>query len=201
MIEAITFDLDGVYFPNGKKNFLSSLTELGVAEDEARRVFLDSPEMNSQYKLGALSDQQYWSWAIKQWELDMTPAEIVDLLIVGYDVDPKVVDTIQRVRQLGYKTLVCSNNFPARVDGLQKRFGFRDNFDAAVFSHEAGAAKPSHQIFSELIARAGVEASAIIFADDSAANVRGAQQAGITAFPYTGFGSFTNRLHEFGVAL
>ncbi len=201
MIEAITFDLDGVYFPNGKKNFLNSLAELGVAASEAKRVFLDSPEMNAQYKVGKLNDDQYWSWAVEQWGLDMTPREVVKLLISGYEVDSNVVNTIKRVRQLGYKTLVCSNNFPARVNGLQERFSFLDDFDAAVFSHEVGATKPSNRIFSELIAKAGVEASAIVFADDNSDNVLGAQQVGITAFAYQGFDDFTDRLQRLGLAL
>jgi len=45
MIKAITFDLDGVYFVNGKSNFISSLGELGVSPEEATRVFLKSNEM------------------------------------------------------------------------------------------------------------------------------------------------------------
>ncbi len=45
-IKVITFDLDGVYFPNGKANFIKSLENLGVSEDEAKRVFLKSTQMN-----------------------------------------------------------------------------------------------------------------------------------------------------------
>lgn len=40
MIKAITFDLDGVYFVNGKSNFISSLVDLGVLKEEIVRVFL-----------------------------------------------------------------------------------------------------------------------------------------------------------------
>lgn len=46
MIKAITFDLDGVYFVNGKSNFISNLVKIGVSEDEVKRVFLKSDEMN-----------------------------------------------------------------------------------------------------------------------------------------------------------
>jgi FMN phosphatase YigB (HAD superfamily) len=67
MIEAITFDLDGVYFPNGKTNFLKALQDRGVSEGEAKRVFLKSDEMNNQYKLGKMSDKDYWMWAASEW--------------------------------------------------------------------------------------------------------------------------------------
>lgn len=56
MIKAITFDMDGVYFVNGKSNFISSLGKLGISEAEAKRVFLQSDEMNYQYKKGLMTD-------------------------------------------------------------------------------------------------------------------------------------------------
>lgn len=51
MIKAITFDLDGVYFVNGKANFITNLQKLGISETEAKRVFLQSDQMNKQIKL------------------------------------------------------------------------------------------------------------------------------------------------------
>lgn len=54
MIKAVCFDLDGVYFLNGKTNFINSLKYLGVSENEAKRVFLKSDQMNKQYKLGKM---------------------------------------------------------------------------------------------------------------------------------------------------
>ncbi len=58
MLKAICFDLDGVYFLNGKSNFIKSLVDLGVTEDEAKRVFLKSDQMNKQYKLGTMTDEE-----------------------------------------------------------------------------------------------------------------------------------------------
>lgn len=121
MIQAITFDLDGVYFPNGKANFVKALGELGVPEDEAKRVFLKSDEMNQLYKNGKMTDEQFWGWAAKERKINKTPQELIDLLVSGYDVDENVVKTVKKVRANGYKTLICSNNFQSRIDGLQKK--------------------------------------------------------------------------------
>jgi len=59
MIKVICFDLDGVYFLNGKSNFIKALGELGVSEDEAKRVFLKSDEMNNRYKIGKMTDEEF----------------------------------------------------------------------------------------------------------------------------------------------
>lgn len=201
MIQAITFDLDGVYFPNGKQNFLKALGVFGVSEDEAKRVFLKSKEMNELYKLGAMTDTDYWAWAAKEWKLDKTPDQLMKLLIESYDVDENVVSTVRAVRKNGYKTLACSNNFPARVQGLQQRFHFLDDFDASVFSYEVKAAKPSETIFTELVKRSGVSAESIVFADDNSDNLAGAQKLGITTFLYQGFDAFIASLKNLGVKI
>lgn len=201
MVEAITFDLDGVYFPNGKANFIKALGELGVSEDEAKRVFLKSDQMNQVYKIGKMTDEEYWSWVAKEWKLQKTAQELIDLLISGYDVDEKVVEIVKNVRKNGYKTLICSSNFPARVNGLQQKFHFLDNFDATVFSYEVGANKPSEKIFQELINRAGVPAESIVFADDRLENLDEAKKLGITTLLYEDFDKFISQLKDLGVKI
>lgn len=199
MIKAITFDLDGVYFVNGKSNFIKSLGELGVSEEEAKRVFLSSDEMNFRYKTGKMTDDEFWSWALQEWKLSISVQEIIDLLIKGYEVDENVAEVVKKVRENGYKTLICTNNFPARINGLQKRFGFLDNFDVVAISSEIGAKKPEKELFEALIAKSGVAANEIFYADDYDAAIETAKSLGIETLYYTDFASFLGRLKELGV--
>jgi epoxide hydrolase-like predicted phosphatase len=201
MIKAICFDLDGVYFVNGKSNFIKNIGKYGVSEDDAKRVFLKSDEMNKMYKQGKMTDDEYWAWAIDQWKVDLSVQELIDLLIEGYEVNENLVKVVKEVRGKGYKTLICTNNFPARIKGLDKRFGLLDNFDACVFSYEVGATKPSTKIFQKLVDRSGVTAEEIVFADDNNANLAGAKEAGIQTFFYEGFEHFICKLKELGVDL
>ncbi len=199
MIKAITFDLDGVYFVNGKSNFIANLGKLGVSESEAKRVFLESHEMNNLYKVGKMTDDEFWTWAGKEWNLSLKPQELIDLLISGYEVDDSVVEVVKKVRKNGYKTLICTSNFPARINGLQKRFKFLDNFDVWALSYEVGFNKPTKELFEELIRKSNVKANEIIFADDHDENVEGAKKVGIHAFIYEGFDKFIEKLKTLGV--
>lgn len=199
MIKAITFDLDGVYFVNGKSNFITNLGKLGVLEDEAKRVFLQSDEMNKLYKTGKMTDDEFWTWAGKEWKLNKTPKELMELLISGYEIDQNVIEVVKKVRASGYKTLICTSNFPARINSLQGKFKFLDNFDAWALSYEIGFNKPSKELFEELIKKSGVNANEIAFADDNVDNVEGARQVGIEAFYYEGFDKFIQRLQKLGV--
>ena len=201
MIKAICFDLDGVYFLNGKSNFIKALTKLGVVEDEAKRVFLKSDQMNKKYKLGKMTDEEYWSWAINEWDLHLTVTEIIDLLIEGYETNERAVEYVKKVRGGGYKTIICSNNFPARVNGLEKRFGFLKDFDAKVFSYEVGMDKPNKEIFKELIAKSGVRAEELFYSDDDESKMIGAKKLGINTFLYTDFDAFIMHLENSGVKI
>ncbi|OGC58081.1 hypothetical protein A2976_02405 [candidate division WWE3 bacterium RIFCSPLOWO2_01_FULL_41_9] len=199
MIKSICFDLDGVYFLNGKSNFIKNLGNYGVSEEDAKRVFLKSDEMNRKYKLGKMTDEEYWSWALKQWNLDMTVQDVIDLLISGYEVNGSAVEYVKKVRNAGYKTLICSNNFPARINGLQNRFGFLDDFDVHVFSYDVGFDKPSKEIFQILIERAEVFPEEVFYSDDDETKMDGAKELGITTFLYTDFDAFVDYLESLSV--
>ncbi len=199
MIKVICFDLDGVYFLNGKENFIANLVKLGVAEDKAKEVFLKSDKMNKEYKTGLIGDEEYWQWAIKEWGLTMSVDEIIDLLISGYEINEKAADLAKQLLALGYKTSICSNNFPARINGLNKRFDFLKYFDVAVFSYEVRVLKPDKKIFQELIKRCLVEPSEIIYSDDDAGKLIGAQELGIKTFVYENFEQFCGEIKKLGV--
>lgn len=196
MIKAITFDLDGVYFINGKANFIANLVNLGVDESEAKRVFLQSDQMNKLYKTGQLEDEEFWTWASSEWNIGRSWQELIDLLISGYEVDFNVRDIVKKVRANGYKTLICSNNFPARIEGLDKRFGFLSDFDGKALSYEVGFAKPDQKIFEELINVSGVKPEEIVFSDDNIENLDGAKSLGIQTFLFEGFDNFMETLRS-----
>lgn len=201
MIKAICFDLDGVYFLNGKSNFIKTLIELGVSEDEAKRVFLKSDQMNKQYKLGKMTDDAFWSWALREWKLNLTIGEVVELLIKGYETNEPAVEYVKNVRKAGYKTVICSNNFPARINGLQNRFKFLDDFDVVVLSYEVGIDKPNKEIFQQLISKSEVKADEIVYSDDDESKMDGAKELGINTFLYTDFDAFVKHLESLGVKI
>lgn len=53
MIKAITFDLNGVYFPDGKANSLQALGKLGIPEEEIKHVFIASCSLFKRLELSS----------------------------------------------------------------------------------------------------------------------------------------------------
>lgn len=201
MIKAICFDLDGVYFLNGKSKFIKNLINLGVSEEEAKRVFLKSDQMKNQYKHGLWSDNEYWNWALKEWDLNLTIKEIIDLLIEGYEINEPAVAYVRDCKKAGYKTLICSNNFSARIKGLDNRFNFLKDFDTVVLSYEIGISKPHREIFQALIEKSGVKANEIVYTDDDESKMEGAKELGIQTYLYSNFENFVKHLDDLKVTI
>jgi putative hydrolase of the HAD superfamily len=200
-IKAITFDLDGVYFVKGKENFIANIVAFGVDEEKVREVFLESFEMNHKYKTGEWTDEVFWTWAIGEWKLSKSVSDLTTLLIDCYDIDLKVVDLVKKVRANGYKTMICTNNFPARIEGLNKRFGFLNDFDVVVLSYEAGFVKPDIGIFKELIGRSNVEPEEIFMTDDNQIALKTASDVGFKTYFYESFDGFKESLKKAKVKL
>ncbi len=200
MIKAIVFDLDGVYFKNGKKNFMNNVSrKYNIPREEVKYVFLKSDEMNKYYKTGKISGDEFWKWATDVWEIEATKDELIELLGEGYEINQEAVDLCRKLRKNGYKTLVCSNNFKERIEILQKRFGFMDDFDVCIFSCDVGTLKPNKRIFEILCEKANVKPSEVFLVDDDERIISSAKKFGFHTSHCTNLKEFVNDLRDAGV--
>ncbi len=192
--KAVVFDLDGVYFEGGTERFLKHLErKYQIPEDAARAVYLKSPQMQ-EYKRGAIDGSAFWSYAIYTWGIDATMQDILELLAASYTENPKTIALIDALRKRGIKTAVCTNNFPERIDILEKKFGFKKHFDTIITSYEEGILKPDPRIFAILAQRLHLQPKDILVSDDRAENVAALKSAGFQAFQYTDLDDFTARV-------
>lgn len=176
MIKGIIFDLDGVYFKNGKKNFVENVSsKFGVDKTLVEQVFLKSKEMD-QYKEGKLSGDEFWNYAIKEWKISSTPKELLKVLQQGYETNALAIDLIHKVKSKGIKAIICSNNFKERIQVLDERFGFLKDFDAIILSYEYKKLKPD--LLRVVPEKAKLPVEEILVIDDSEKNIDGAKQLG-----------------------
>jgi len=191
MIKAISFDLDGVYFTSD--SFSNFKQTFGVSNFNDSYMF--------QFKKGELTENQFWDLTRQEFNLSLSNQQIFELILSSYQVNQNVVDTVKKVRELGIKTCICTNNFPTRINALNHKFNFLSDFDVQVFSYQIGAIKPDPKIFQALIGKSGCQPSEIIFADDKQENVDSAKSLGINAFLYTSFDAFISELRKLGVQI
>ncbi|MEK6963878.1 MAG: HAD-IA family hydrolase [Nanoarchaeota archaeon] len=176
MIKGIIFDLDGVYFKNGKKNFVENVSsKFGVNKSVVEQVFLKSKEMD-QYKEGKLSGDEFWNYAIQEWKINSTPKELLEILQQGYETNALAIDLIHQVKSKGIKAIICSNNFKERIQVLNERFQFLKDFDEVILSYEYQVLKPS--LLKKVPEKTGLEPQEILVIDDSDKNINGAKSLG-----------------------
>ncbi len=201
MIKAITFDLDGVYFTSESfKSFKSKLPKKVTDPATIDQVFHHSLE-NKQFRRGERSEDDFWAYAKSELGITLTNDEIFQFLATCYQVDPQVVEIVKKVRSLGYKTCICTNNYSTRIRVLNQKFNFLNDFDVHIFSYQVGVTKPDPMIYQALITTTGHLPSEIAYSDDRVDNVTAAQKLGINSFVYQDFAGFINRLKTLGVAI
>jgi len=201
MIKVVTLDLDGVYFVDSHKNFKESLkTIFGLSEQQIVDVYFKS-EMMKKYKLGEINGNEFWAWAITEWNINTTKEELLNILAKGYNINEKAKELVDKLHQQNIKTALCTNNFIERIKVIDEKLNFLKDFDIKVFSYEVGFMKPDKNIFKALVDNAQVISEDIIYFDDSLEAVESAKSIGITAFLYDNFEQMINKLKELGLEI
>lgn len=178
-IKGVILDLDGVYFQDGTKNFLDNVAlKFGVSRDKVADLYLKSDEM-MKYKRGEIDRETFWNFFINELGIESTMEELLNILQEGYNQNPIARNILHVLKKDGIKSIICTNNFRERINVLNQKFNFVDDFDLTIFSYDFGMLKPD--LISKVIETSGLKPEEILFLDDSEKNVEGAKKLGVIA--------------------
>jgi len=198
MIRAVCFDLDGLFFTEHSfRDFKIRISDQTNQSDLIDDVFHGS--MMSDFKTNIITEETYWSHVRQTLEVTLTNEEIFKMLRESYVVNAHVKRYVCKLREAGYITCLCSNNFITRIRELEEEFSFLRYFDTKIFSYDIGVLKPNIKIFQALVEQCEVNASEIVYSDDSESNLSGAKELGIHTFIFNNINQFKHALKTFGV--
>ncbi|MDD4353614.1 MAG: HAD-IA family hydrolase [Candidatus Nanoarchaeia archaeon] len=198
-IKMIVFDLDGVYFLDGHSNFKKNLQEkYNLSLEEIIKVYFSS-DMMSKVKKGEISSKDFWDFAIKEWNINATREELLDLLVSGYIVNKEALNLINDLKSKGYLIGACTNNFEDRINILNNKFNFLKDFDYVVLSYKEKVIKPNKEIFNRLCSLSNLKPSQIVISDDNQTNIDNLKHLGFNAILYTDFNQFIQELKNLGI--
>lgn len=190
MIKAIVFDLGGVLVNLDLDICISTFRSV-LGYDSITEI-LDPYHQKGIYsdlEEGLLSPDGFRAKILEGSRPGSRPEDVdrcMESLLTGMDME-KVPLLQELARQ--YPLYLLTNNNPISMARCHKAFEeagldwksvFRDEF----ISCEMKMLKPSRGIFEETVRRVGVDASEILFIDDSLMNVEGALACGIRAVRY-----------------
>jgi FMN phosphatase YigB (HAD superfamily) len=102
---------------------------------------------------------------------------------IGGPIEENVA-LVRRLKGAGRPVHALSNFAWETFALAQEQYDFLRKFDVCVVSGHVGVVKPDPQIFKILFERVGRPASELLFIDDSIANVRASEAAGMAAIHY-----------------
>lgn len=102
---------------------------------------------------------------------------------IGGPIEENVA-LLKRLKAAGRPVYALSNFASVKFALARRMFDFLNEFDLSVISGHVGVVKPDPRIYQILFERARRDPSELLFVDDSLANVRAAEQAGMAAIHY-----------------
>lgn len=193
MIKAVCFDLDGVFFTDHSfTKFKCNVKEFTNHAPLIDDVFHGT--MMSEFKITNITEQTFWDYVRETLQVTLTNEEFFRMLRKSYSVNHDIKNFACEIKEAGYKTCLCSNNFVTRIRELEKEFSFLKHFDVKVFSYDIGVLKPNINIFHALVGQCGVDASEIVYTDDSESKLTGAEELGINTFIFEDINQFKYHL-------
>ena len=178
-IEFVLFDLGGVLVDPGGVGPMRELSRIGTDEELWARWL--SCRWVRRFEAGLCSPEEFAGGVVADWELELEPAAFLDEFSGWVNAPyPGALDLVAAVRDdVGVGCLSNTNavqwhaNYEATA--ITEAFAFR------FLSFELGLVKPDRQIFEVVAARLPVPPGRVLFLDDNAANVSGAEASGFVA--------------------
>jgi len=178
-MKAVILDLDGVYFMNGKENFIKNINKMyHVPISDIENIFLKS-EMMQKYKQGVVSGEEFWKYALINWKIKATKEEILEILQKGYELNGKKKEIMKLLDANNIQKIICTNNFPERIEILNEKFDFLCEFDYSILSYKHKKLKP--ELLNVVSQVSGFANSEITYFDDSKENIEYAKNLGMNA--------------------
>jgi putative hydrolase of the HAD superfamily len=175
----LLFDLGGVLVDySGVEDLRPLLPE--SLDDEALLARWAACPYSLAYGAGQLTTEEFVPLFLRDWRIDLEPAAFRaawEGWVRGWL--PGAAELIRDLRPQ-YRLAALSNSNASHWEQLA-RLGMLDAFDLALGSHELGVRKPDPAIYREALSRLAVPADAVLFFDDSAANVDAARGVGMQA--------------------
>ncbi len=199
-IEAVLFDygmvLSGPPLPSAWER-MKSIT--GLDEPNFHAAYW---EYRHAYDRGTHTGVEYWHLVAAHAGVKLDGGQVAQLIAADNDLwtelNAPMVEWAQRLQRAGIRTGILSNLGDEMNAGLLAKFDWIAAFYHCTWSHRLKLAKPELEIYRHAIAGLGTPAERILFLDDRADNIAGAQAAGLQTIQYTTHEAFEREMRERG---
>ena len=165
MIRAVSFDLGGVLFSEGKSVLCRMLEREGYDFNLISK-FLTS-EHARKLRNGIIADDELLEAAKRELPCEYDAEVIFRKWYDSYELDKDIFNLVRLLRKSSYKTVAFSGNIRTRVKYLDEKYDFQRHFDVEVYSYNYGLGKSDPLLTQKMIEATKFNSSEIVHVDDS----------------------------------
>ena len=183
-MEYFVFDLGGVITVPMVSKKLYEQIEWKVSYDKFLDKFNNSAESIKVHK-GEISTKEFFEYLKRYMNDNITLEEFKNIYVNNNEFFNDTIETIKKLKNLGYKVYLLSNLKEIDYEKFIKHFDV-SIFDEMFLSFKLGMLKPNDDIYQYVINKLNTKPENIYFFDDNKENVDGAIRNGINAYQVTG---------------
>ncbi|HWF75913.1 MAG TPA: HAD family phosphatase [Caulobacteraceae bacterium] len=193
-IRAVLFDLGGVLLPFDRERRVAALTARFGCPAATARAFM-ALDLHRRLDLGEATELDLAAEFTAFFGVRVSPVEAIDLVTSAFETpNHELWELAARLRRRAVVGGFSDN--PSLVVQMFPPDGF---LEPMFFSSELRACKPAPEAFAAVEAGLGLPPAAILFIDDSPANVAAAIARGWDAIHFTGNAELTAELARRGL--
>ena len=196
-VDLVLFDLGGVLIEVAGVRSMLELTGMD-SEEELWRRWLTCRWVR-RFESGGCSETEFAAGLVEDWQLDLSSSAFLEAFR-GWPTGPLpgAADLVAQTRA-SVPTGCFSNTNALHWHGHIAAWPLAGLFDHRFLSFELGRLKPDVAAFAQVADLLEMPAARVLFLDDNALNVAGAQAAGFQAARAAGVRQARQRLAEAGV--
>ena len=193
-IKAIIFDLDGTLvkfaldFIRARKEAIAEIRERGINVDDLSESL--SPYSMLKVIKERIDKKNFPDLKKSLWDI----LEKIELKAASEtDIQPDAPQTLMKIKNLGLKLAIVTNNGRKATSVVTKKFGLKDFFDVIVTREDSEELKPDGGSIKRAIEILGINAKEAIYVGDGVIDILAAKEAKVVSVAVpTGVSSVKN---------
>ncbi|MBQ9827077.1 MAG: HAD family phosphatase [Lachnospiraceae bacterium] len=200
MIKNIVFDMAEVMLLNDPADYISTL-DIDHSKDEMLRNAALDIDFFADIDQGRMQDMAAGIEEYKKRYPDISSE--LDAYVAGpwregvFLAMPGMPELVERLKEKGFGVYLLTNFGKTDMDFVRRTHHFEELFDGVLVSAEEGVWKPDPAFYRLLTERFGIDLTESVFADDNPANVRAAEELGMTGIVFKGREAFLQELSKY----
>ena len=183
MIKSVIFDLGGVYFTDGTKVAIEKISKkYNLSFKAVQEILKTGSESSTLYRKGEITFNEFWDKVKNLLGIKADNNELNKLWVESYEPIEGTIKIIKQLKKKNIKLYYLSDNVKERVEYLQAKFNFLENFVDGVFSNEAHITKKEGAVaFKLALEKTNDKPEDVAYIDDKEEYVETARKIGMNA--------------------